>query len=196
MILPADEVQQPERPIVRLAERAVYKNRYITVYDDEVRFSDGRTGTYIRIAAAGDLPGVAVLPIAVGHVGLVHVYRYPVESWEWGLPRGYGHSSNPEESAQDELMEELGERPQQLTFLGQETPDSGALASVIYLFAAQYDHQVSAPRDTVEVAGVHWVPVPELLAGIAAGDITDGFTLSAVCLALCKGVLPTAPLCP
>lgn len=189
MLLPANDVRRSDQRIERLAEHAVWKNAHVTVYDDEVRFADGRAGTYIRVVPANELPGVVVLPIAAGRAGLVHVYRYPVQSWEWGLPRGYGHSSNPEESAQAELIEELGEPPRQLDFLGQVTPDSGVLASTVYLFAARYDHEVTTPLDTTEVAGVHWVPIPDLLAGVAAGTVTDGFTLSAVAVALCRGLL-------
>jgi 8-oxo-dGTP pyrophosphatase MutT (NUDIX family) len=189
MTLPRDQARQQSAPVERLAERVVYTNRFVTVYDDDVRFADGRAGTYIRVVQSGGLPGVVMLPLADGRIGLVRVYRYPVGAWEWGLPRGLAHGGDPEATARTELAEELGAPPRQLTSLGRVHPDSGTLASVVHMFAAGYAVQASAPQDTGEVAAVRWVPVPELLAAIAAGDITDGFTLAAVCAAMCRKLL-------
>jgi hypothetical protein len=62
------------------------------------------------------------------------------------------------------------------------------------MFAARYSNQPGGPLDTGEVAAVTWVPVPELLDRIAAGEITDGFTLAATCAALCRRILPV-PAC-
>jgi len=178
--------------ITRIAERAVYANRFVTVYDDDVRFSDGRDGRYVRVVQSGGKPGVVTLPLAAGSAALVRVYRYAPGRHEWGLPRGMAHGGNPEATARQELTEELGAPPAQLSALGTMTPDSGILASVVHLYAATYPAPVSAPRDTVEVTAVRWVPVPELLAAIASGDVTDGFTLAAVCRALCCGILAPA----
>jgi ADP-ribose pyrophosphatase len=178
-----------DAPIVCLRENIAYENRFVTVYDDDVRFSDGRTGTYIRVVQSGDLPGVVMVPLAAGHAGLVRVYRYAAGAWEWGFPRGLAHGDDPRATASEELLEELGARPVSLADLGQMTPDSGILASVVYVFAAEYEHQPGVPRDTTEVRAITWIPVPDLLARIASGDITDGFTLSATCRALCRGFL-------
>jgi 8-oxo-dGTP pyrophosphatase MutT (NUDIX family) len=180
---------QDAAAIIRVRENLVYADRFIAVYDDDVRFADGRPGTYIRIAAAGGHPGAAMLPLAGGCAGLVRVYRYPVAAWEWGIPRGHAHGGDPAVTARAELAEELGAAPAMLTSLGRVHPDSGCLAGVVYLFAARYGRPVSAPRDTGEVAAVRWVPVPELMSEIAGGGITDGFTLAAVCAAMCRGLL-------
>ena len=185
----ADEAQQAAPPVECLAEHAVYRNRFVTVYDDDVQFSDGRTGTYVRVVQSDGLPSAAMLPLAGNHAGLVRVYRYPAGAWEWGIPRGLAHGGDPEATAREELLEELGARPERLEFLGRMTPDSGILASVLHMFAAMYPAPVSAPQDTVEISAVRWVPVPDLLAMIAGGEISDGFTLAAVCAALCRGLL-------
>ena len=176
-------------PITRLEQRLVYENRFAAVYDDDVRFADGHTGSYLRVVQSGGLPGVAVLPIARGRAGLVHVFRYPTGAWEWGLPRGLAHSGDPEATARTELLEELGAQPSTLVSLGAMTPDSGILAAVVHLFFATYGAAVSDTRDVGEVAGVQWLPVPSLLARIASGEIRDGFTLAAVGAALCRGLI-------
>ena len=184
----SSRVQQTE-PIIRLAERPVYQNRFVTVFDDDVQFSDGRTGSYVRVIQSGGLPGAVMLPMAAGCIGTVRVFRYATGAWEWGLPRGLAHGGDPAATARDELLEELGARPDSLVSLGQMTPDAGILASVVHLFMAQYPVTVDATQDTAEVATVRWTPVPDLLAAIAAGEVTDGFTLSAVCCAMCRGLL-------
>lgn len=176
-------------PIVRLKKRLAYENRFVAVYDDDVRFTDGHTGSYLRIVQSGGLPGVVMLPVADGHAGLVHVFRYPTGTWEWGLPRGLAHGGDPEATARTELLEELGAQPSSLVSLGAMTPDSGLLTAVVHLFWASYPAPVSATRDRGEVAGVQWLPLPDLLAEIASSRIRDGYTLAAVCRALCQGLL-------
>jgi 8-oxo-dGTP pyrophosphatase MutT (NUDIX family) len=175
--------------ITRIRENAVYKNRFATVYDDDVAFGDGSAGRYWRLAVGGGDPGVAVLPVCDGKIALVHVFRYAVGAWEWAIPRGYAHGGDAAVTAAAELAEELGSPPGRLEPLGEMTPDSGHLTVTVRLFMAYYADPVSSPRDTSEVAGVRWVPVPDLLAAIAAGDIIDGFTLAAVCAAMCRKVL-------
>lgn len=191
MTLRQDQARQQAAPIECVTERVVYSNRFITLHDDDVRFSDGSLGTYGRLIQSDGQPGVAVLPLAGGAAGLVRVYRYPTGSWEWGVPRGNAHGGDPAVTASEELLEELGARPLSLTMLGRVNPNSGILAGTDYLFAAEYGEQVAAPLDTREVSAVTWVPVPDLLAEIAAGTVTDGYTLAAVCAAMCRGLLAT-----
>jgi 8-oxo-dGTP pyrophosphatase MutT (NUDIX family) len=176
-------------PIRRIRERAVYGNSFITVYDDPVTFGDGGEGSYVRIVESRGRSGVAMLPLAAGRVGLVRTYRYPIGAWEWGIPRGFAHGQDARESARAELAEEIGGAPAELAELGTMTPNSGLLASVVHMFVARYPAPVSAGTDQSEVAEVRWLTIPALLSDIAAGRITDGFTLAAVCSATCRGML-------
>jgi 8-oxo-dGTP pyrophosphatase MutT (NUDIX family) len=176
-------------PITRVAENAVYQNRFITVYDDPVDFADGTRGTYLRIVESDGCPGVAMLPVASGQVGLVRTYRYALGAWQWGIPRGFAHGSDPEESARTELAEEIGAAPLELIQLGQMSPNSGLLASVVHLFMARYSAPIDNPRDRFEVSAVRWLPFAALQSEIGSGRISDGFTLAAVCFATCRGLL-------
>ncbi|MET7512788.1 hypothetical protein ABZS88_04800 [Streptomyces sp. NPDC005480] len=63
------------------------------------------------------------------NVGLVQTYRYPVGSWQWGLPRGFSHDRDPLVTARTELYEELGAQDAEFELLGTMTPDSGMLAT-------------------------------------------------------------------
>lgn len=168
-------------PVTRVAERLVYRNRFVAVYDDEVLFMNGRPGRYYRVVSGEGKPGVVIMPLAGELTALVRTWRYAVRDWEWGFPRGYAHGDDPEQSARIELAEEIGADPLELTLLGRTWPDSAHLEVSVYVFAARMDPGAvnSAPADAEEVAEIRWLPVRDLPALIAAGEIRDGFTLAA-----------------
>lgn len=183
------------RPIVREREQVAFSNRFITVFDDLVTMPDGSPGTYLRIVESDGRPGVAMLPVHQGEIGLVKTFRYPLDEWEWSIPRGFASSEDPLVSANVELMEELGSAPGTVIPLGLTTPNSGLLSAKVHLFLALYETRASTPLDNLEVHGVRWVTLSELRAEIAAGQIIDSFTLAALSLAMFQGHIspPTAP---
>lgn len=182
-------------PVEQAAEVQVYKNRFMTLYDDEVRFANGRAGRYWRLVYGDGLPGAAVLPVCGDRVALVCVWRYAISGWEWAVPRGYAHTADPAQTACAELAEEIGVSPLELIPLGTVHPDSGHITSAVHLYAARISPDaVTEPADTEEVAGVQWITARELRQMIASGQITDGFTLAAVCQALCRGLLELYPV--
>lgn len=81
---------QTDPPLRQARERSVYRNAHVEVFDDDVLLEDGTAGRYLRIVSGQGWPGVAVLAVADGSVALVKTYRYPVASWEWAVPRGWG----------------------------------------------------------------------------------------------------------
>jgi 8-oxo-dGTP pyrophosphatase MutT (NUDIX family) len=175
--------------VIRLLLNPVFANDYVTLYNDEVRFRDGTLGRFLRVVESGGDPGVAALALCGDAVALVHTYRYPIEAWEWGIPRGFAHGGSPEESIQTELAEELGHAPESIEPLGTMTPNSGLLSSVVHLFVAHYRTTVASPG-SMEVAEMRWTTRSQLLDDIASGRIVDGFTLAAVGLGIARGVLP------
>ena len=86
--------------------------------------------------------------------------------------------------------EQPGGEPSELELLGVVHPDSGLLGLAVHVFLARYDTQVSAPEDVEEVAEVAWVELAELWRRVAAGELHDGFTLSALAFATAAGRLP------
>lgn len=179
-----------QSPIVRLAEHAVFSNEYVTVYDDPVRRPNGETGNYLRIVESDGRPGVAMLPVAGGRIGLVKTFRYALGEWEWGIPRGFGDFTDVNLSARAELTEELGHLPDELVPLGVVTPNSGLLSSKVQVFLATYPAPVSAPQDQNEIHDVRWPTFEQLQREVAAGEISDSFTLAALTLAMLSGRLP------
>ncbi|HEX3731477.1 MAG TPA: NUDIX hydrolase [Mycobacteriales bacterium] len=179
-----------EPVISREAERKVYENAFVTVFDDDVRFADGRPGRYVRIVEAGGKPGVAMLAVCGNAIALVRTYRYTVQRFEWGIPRGFGQNVDPDNSALAELTEELGAAPDRLEPVAVMSPNSGLLATNVHLYFAQYSRMSTTPNDGREVSVVRWIDWALLLDEIAAGEISDGFTLAAVGVATSRGLLP------
>lgn len=99
-------VLSPE--IVRTDRRIAYKNRWMTVWEDQVVFPDGSTGIYGCV----DKPDFAlVVPFDGSGFYLVEQYRYPVAGRYWEFPQGSLESSpdvDVREVARQELKEETG----------------------------------------------------------------------------------------
>lgn len=173
--------------IRRVRDNIVYKNRFFTVYDDPVIFPGGREGTYLRVVEPDKGPPVAVIPFCGNKVALVQQYRYAISELQWEIPRGRSQSEDVEVTARAELVEEIGGEPDQLYYLGDITPNSAILDSRVKVFIGHYFKEVSSPEDTEEVSQVRWVHIVDLQKEIAAGLITDSFTLSAVAYAIING---------
>ncbi|MGH3384122.1 MAG: NUDIX hydrolase [Nocardioidaceae bacterium] len=175
--------------ITLVARRVGFDNKYVTLYDDEVMFADGRQGTYVRVVESQGMPGVACVVTHASKIALVLVYRYPTASWEWGIPRGFAAGDNPIESLLMELDEELGGEPESVVRLGDVTPNSGLLAGEVAIFHATWPSTQANPRDTQEVRAVKWVSLRDLGAGIREGVVKDAITLAALTLLREHGVL-------
>jgi 8-oxo-dGTP pyrophosphatase MutT (NUDIX family) len=182
-----DDAARPP-PVVCQKSCQVYRNPFVTVFDDVVAFSAGGTGTYLRIVEKDGLPGVAVLCEHDGRLAFVRVYRYALQEWEWGVVRGFAHGGDPVATALAECDEELGAEPTSLTPLVVMTPNSGLLAGRVHLFHATYDTPPPGPKDTQEVDRVRWYSLPELFSQINEHDdlVVDGFTLGVVAAAIAK----------
>jgi 8-oxo-dGTP pyrophosphatase MutT (NUDIX family) len=184
----AEETWQFPRT-VRNAERKVFENPYITVFDDDVLLAGQYPTRYLRIVEREGRPGAAMLARCGDRYALVLNDRYPIDAWEWGIPRGFAHSDDPADTARKELAEEVGGLPRTLTPLGVVTPNSGLLASRVHVFLADFDAELAAPAEPAEIAMVRWISLPDLLDEIATGRITDGFTLSAITLATARRLI-------
>lgn len=183
-------IPETARRIERLAERVVYRNAFVVLHDDAVRFPDGTEGAHVRLATTDASPGVAMVVTCDDELALVLSYRYAIAQWEWGIPRGWGSGDDAEASALRELREELGGQPVSLTPLGMIHPDSGLLAQEVHVFHAAWRRNQLVPEDRREIQGTCWATWEEIDEAIVAGRIHDGFTLSALALAAARGLRP------
>jgi ADP-ribose pyrophosphatase len=132
--------QHPERKNRKL----VCENSQFYIFFDELTLQ-GRTNVsdYLVVApkrvASNLVTGVAILPIVDGKIGLIRIYRHPIQQYSWEIPRGFIDQREASASAAGrELKEETGLdcKPEAIRSLGFITPDGGILAARVQLFAA------------------------------------------------------------
>ena len=167
-----------------------FRDQYLMIVRDAVRFSDGSLGTYIRsIDLYPDVVGVVVLPVWRGQVLLIRHFRHATRSWHLEIPRGFGIVADTAESARRELREEIGATASRLVDLGGIHPDAGSGAGRVAMFLAE----VEAYGEGEALEGITTViptAVAEFERMIAGGDLSDGFLLAAYARAKAKGLLP------
>ncbi len=105
--------------IRKLSRMTVYKNLWMQVHEDAVRFPDGSEGIYGLV----DKPDFAlIIPRHDdGRFQLVQQYRYPVRGRYWEFPQGSWEgeqNADLEHVALSELEEETGFKAKSLTKLG------------------------------------------------------------------------------
>jgi ADP-ribose pyrophosphatase len=175
------------------AERLVYSepgNPWIKLYFDDVVFPNGSRGRYNRVIEGTGAPGVAVLPILQGRVGLIEQYKYAISERVWQLPMGYADAPDSESEARRELFEETGLSAARVVSLGQAYPSAGVLATKIDLFAAFCDEaRAQAELEAGETLPFHWIQVEEALKMAASGGIKESMTLVALFRARLLGLI-------
>lgn len=172
--------------IVRTKEILAYSsdmNPWVKLYFDQVMFPNGKEGRYNRIVESDGKPGIGILPYKKELVGLVKLYRYPVDEEVWEIPRGFGGSSSPKEEASRELLEETGLSidPELLVYLGPLQPNTGLLDSTAQLFAADCEGiKENLNQIDEEVSEFMWFPKDQVKSMIRSFEIKDAFTLAAM----------------
>lgn len=181
----AERGEPPEWAAVGLA----FRDQYLMILRDAVRFPDRSLGTYIRMVDVyPGFTGVAILPLWRGQVLLVDHFRHATRTRHLEVPRGFGSATDTAESACRELAEEIGAEPSRLVAMGEVHPDSGLSAARVALFLAEVETYGEAERKE----GITEV-VPTSLAEferlIASGELEDGYTLMAYARARARGLL-------
>lgn len=167
----------------------IYRDARLAFVRDPVRFRDGSLGGYIRLLPHGD--GAAVLPVFDGRVVLVRHSRHATRGLHWEIPRGFADAGeDPQATARRELSEELHVPARRWRRLGLLHPDTGLSSGTTVLYWAELDQ---IPTEFDQLEGIDEVT---LLDGralddlIGGGDLTDSFTLAAICYAERLGLPP------
>ncbi|HCR81482.1 MAG: Hydrolase, NUDIX family [Candidatus Pacebacteria bacterium GW2011_GWB1_47_8] len=170
-----------QKPLIQqLTSKVVYKNPWITVKEDTVRWPSGKEGIY----------GYVEIPKTVGivalddeqNVFLCQQYRYIFQQFNWEIPRGFVNQGETTlEAAKRELQEEAGVTVQDMEPLGFMWQSVGLINEEAHLFLA---HHIKAfqPKqvDSDEIKKVAKFPLEEVVEKIKANEITDGLTVGAV----------------
>lgn len=171
----------------QVSTRTVYRNRWLSVREDEVRRPDGSAGLYSVI----DKPDFAlVIPAEPDGFHLVEQYRYPVGGRYWEFPQGtssLGVVLPPEELARAELAEETGLRAARLELLGHLHCAYGMSSQGFDVFLATELTPGPTSREVAEQdMRQRRVTRAEFEELVRTGGITDDSTLAAYALLLMR----------
>jgi ADP-ribose pyrophosphatase len=174
--------------IERLDSKVVYRNRWMTVREDEIRRGDGSLGVY-GVVEKRDFAVIAA--VQDGHVLLVEQYRYPVGAHHWELPQGAWEMMDDEHSslARAELRHETGLVADSLSHVGHLFLGYGFCTQGYDVFLAEGVHQDVGTAN--EAPGVASRPfsIREFERMIRNGAIPDAATVAAFGLLRLKGLL-------
>jgi 8-oxo-dGTP pyrophosphatase MutT (NUDIX family) len=136
----------------------------------DVELPDGtRFEQYVLRAPAA---AMTLLIDDADRVLLMHRHRFVIDRWVWELPGGYvDDGEDPAECAARELVEETGWRARSLRPLITFQPMVATADSLNYLFVSYEPEFTGNSVDVNEAAAIAWIPLSEIPAMIASGEI-------------------------
>lgn len=169
---------QPER----LAREMLYTCPWFTLHVDRVRFPGGRIAERYHVVEMAQQAAGVVVDDGAGRVLLVQSYRYPIDAVQWEVPAGgMEPDESPQQAALREAQEESGHACTDARLIYSYHPLSGLTTSVFHIVRARATGVVGA-FDENEVAAWRWFSRAEIEALLAANELRDGFSLTALLL--------------
>lgn len=186
----AAELRAVGSPAAWATVGVMFEDQYFLLLRDAVRFPDGSLGTYIRITSRNpDSAGVAILPLLEEKVVLVRHYRHATQSWHLEIPRGFPSvGMTSEEQARAEIAEEIGGEITTLRDLGIVHPDTGISSGRVHMYLA-HCASIGEPEVNEGISDLVLLEVHAFEELLAAGEVSDAFTLAAFCRARTLGFL-------
>jgi 8-oxo-dGDP phosphatase len=177
--------RRPAGHIVRVASREVYRSRWITLREDQIRRPDGSLGSYGVI----DRPDYAlVIARDGGRFCLVEQFRYPLGLRRWEFPQGTAPDLvglEPAALAERELREETGLRAESLVLLGllDLAPGLSSQRGRVFLATGITEGEHEREHEEQDMRSA-WFSRAEVEQMIVAGEITDAQSIAAWALFL------------
>lgn len=160
--------------------RAVFKNDFFSVNEDEVIEPDGKDGKYATIDFQ---EGSAVLPIdEENNIYLTEQFRYALGRTDLEAAAGAMENESPLDAARREALEELGIEADQWKNLGKIEGMTSIARCAANLFLAQnLTFSEANPEDTEKIKIIK-MPLAEAVEKVLNGEITHDLT----CLLILK----------
>ncbi len=164
-------------PWTRRTRRVGYRNRWLTVWHDEVTRPDGEAGIYGVVHFRNSAVGVVAIDDQ-DRVALVGQHRYALDAYHWEIPEGGSPLDEDSlEGAKRELLEETGLRARTWREIGRwELSNSVTDEAAVAYLATDLVHGPAEP-DPEEQLTFRWLPFDEVMAMIARGEISDALTV-------------------
>jgi 8-oxo-dGTP pyrophosphatase MutT (NUDIX family) len=170
-------------------ERSLYESDWMSLRLVDVEIPGAARFEHHVVRFPLPAVGVVVHDAARG-VLLLWRHRFITDTWGWEVPAGRVEKGEPlDVAAARETEEETGWRPGPLRPLVSFHPSNGASDQTFHLFVADGATRIGDPVDAFEAERVEWVPVPTLRDLVAAGQVTDGLSLTGLSTALALGAI-------
>ena len=168
-----------EVPWKTLSNREVYRNKWLSLREDQVELPDGQRSIY-GVVTCGDCVGV--LPfVDPTTVLLIKQYRYVAKRLTWEMPTGGVHQGETiEDAAQRELGEEVAYRAERLTWLSTYHTSKSVMDETAHLFLGEELVKLELDPDETEFIEVRPFPFKRVLQMVLSGEIMDSMTIIAV----------------
>ncbi len=168
-----------ENPWTVLSTEIKYDNPWLTVFHHNVLNPNNNPGIYGKIHFKNYAIGIVVLDEDL-NTYLVGQFRFPLSNYSWEIPEGGGNRSiTPLESAQRELLEEVGLEAKEWTLIQELDLSNSATDEVAYTFLARdLIYKKPQPEDTEQLA-IKKLPFEEFFQLVEKGDIRDAISVSA-----------------
>ena len=165
-------------------ERSIYDSEWMRLVLDDVEIPGGERFDHHVVRHPQPASGTVVHDPEQG-VLLLWRHRFITDTWGWEIPAGRIEvGETPKDAAVRETVEETGWRPGALTRLGAYAPSNGTSDQMFHVFVAEGAEHVGDPIDAGESEGIAWVAVDKIRRIVAAGEIIDGLSLTALLWAL------------
>jgi 8-oxo-dGTP pyrophosphatase MutT (NUDIX family) len=161
-------------------ERVVYESPWMNLLLADVEIPGGERFEHhlLRIPRPA---AAAVVHDRERGVLLLWRHRFITDRWGWEIPAGAVEPhETPAQAAARETLEETGWRPGPLRPLIAFNPAPGGLDHTFHVFAAEAAEYVGEPEDPSEVERIEWVPLAQVRQRVRAGEVHDGFSLTAL----------------
>ncbi len=162
-----------------ISSKIVYKNPWMTVYEDGVIRPDGQKGIYSFVETP---PSVYVIPLdKVNNTYLIQLFRYTTKKLSWEVPGGRSDGLSLPEAAVKELEEETGLVSKDVVEIGQFENLNGISTEISHVFLAKNVEQAGNSQSAEEgITQIKKLPFESALAMIYKGEITDGQSINAL----------------
>lgn len=160
----------------------IYESRFHLLLVDLVRDINGTVFTYERMLNA--VPGGTVMvTVHNGKFVLLKQYRHAMRDFQYAFPRGFKELGLTSlENAKKELSEELNNTTANYEKLGAVVADSGLCGNIVDVFKCEIVDDLFFKVKTEGIVDILEVTDEELTKMIHNNQITDCFSLAAICL--------------
>lgn len=164
-----------------LKKETVYEGNFITVERRKVLLPDGKEKNRDIVLHPG---AVAILPLTKeDDVIFVRQYRNALDRVFLEIPAGkIERGEDPRNTAERELMEEIGLKGEHCDLITEMIPSPGFLTEKIYLFKAENLIPEKREADDDEFIDLERIPFTDAIKMVKRGEITDGKTIAALLL--------------